>query len=110
MNLAKGLFILFNLPMIYLSKLCGIPTCKCNPDVGTILCRGSNITEMPTFHQSDTLNIYFLDIIDTFINETDGVKVWPQLEMITFINNTLLKCDELPQEMINSIYQAIVAT
>ncbi len=80
------------------AELCGFPKqCKCNSDIGIISCRGQNVTEIPIFSEEERLYIIFLDIIDTLITDASTYKYWKSLEMIIFINNTLLDCDKTPK-------------
>ena len=80
------------------AKLCGTPkNCNCNVDSRSINCQGFNVKEIPIFTEEEKVNVTFLDIIDTQIRDTTLYPFWNSLEFITFIDNTLLECDKLPE-------------
>ena len=80
------------------ATLCGTPkNCICNVDSRRIKCEGFNVKEIPIFTEEEKENATFLDIIDTQIRDTTLYPFWKSLEFITFIDNTLLECDKLPE-------------
>ena len=80
------------------ATLCGTPNnCVCTADSRRIKCEGFNVKEIPIFTEEVKQNATFLDIIDTQIKDARLYTFWKSLKFITFVDNTLLECDELPE-------------
>ena len=87
----------------YARATCGDrPLCYCFPDLGTVKCKGQNVTFSPTFPEDVVSTTAFLNVIDTNITEMPPLKHWSKLEWITQGITTYPDCnlhENVPEEV-----------
>ena len=86
-------FILLSIPGFYCNPCGDPPVCKCYEAAGLISCK--EITEFPSFNDTETRNIDMLDIVNSSLSTLPNLDGWQNLALLTSIGNKFLDCKDL---------------